>query len=216
MRIWLAFALTLAVLAAGCGQPQAQSAFSNPPRDKLLQPLFANTDELHRVRINESAWLKPYTVSAEGGLNGIRRQLDRVGPISDATGQRFDALTTWSLHWSFNYNDTSGGCSVRTATIAVEAVVTLPELTAEELLTPEDFNLWQGYIGKLSAHEDAHVDIYLTAARELRDQVLQTGPMPDCHALASALEQTGNAMIQKILNNDRAYDAATGHGAAFP
>ena len=216
MRIWLAVALTLAVFAAGCAQPQAQPAFGPPPRDELLRPLFSNFDVLEGVRINENAWLKTYPVRAEGGLNSIRRQLDRLGPISDLTGQRFDALTTWGLRWSFTYDDTSGGCTVRNATIEVEAVVTMPELQGAEVLEPDDFNLWQGYHDKLSAHEDGHVNIYLAAARDLRDQVRQTGPMQDCRSLATVLDQKGDAMIETIRNNDRLYDAATGHGAAFP
>jgi predicted secreted Zn-dependent protease len=216
MRIWLSFALTLAALASGCGSPQAPAAFGPPPRQDLLQPLLASSDVADGVRIQANTWLKTYPVSATGGLAAVRRQLDRLGPISDATGQRFDALTAWGLRWSFSYDDSGGGCRVRNATIEVEAVITLPVLQESEAMPPHELSLWRGYHDRLSAHEDGHVAIYLAAARELRDLMLQTGPMPDCRSLAGALNQLGDAMIEAIRNSDRAYDAATGHGAVFP
>jgi predicted secreted Zn-dependent protease len=216
MRIWLAFALTLAALVSACGSPHAPAAFGPLPRQELLQPLLASSDVADGVRIQANTWLKTYPVSATGGLQAVRRQLDRLGPVSDATGQRFDALTAWGLRWSFSYEDSAGGCRVRNATIEVEAVITLPELLDTDALPPDELSLWWGYRDRLSAHEDGHVAIYLAAARDLRDQVLQTGPMPDCRSLATALNQLGDAMIEAIRNSDRAYDADTGHGAVFP
>jgi predicted secreted Zn-dependent protease len=215
MRPWFALLLLL-VLVSGCGRLEAQSAFETPPRDELLQPLFSNTDILEGIRIQESAWLRTYPVSSEGGLESIRRQLDRLGPISDDSGKRFDGLTTWALRWSFNYDETGGECRVRNATIEVEAVITLPELQGAELLAPEEFNLWQAYHDKLTAHEDGHVNIYLTAARDLRDQVLKIGAMPTCRTLANLLGEHGEAMIETVRYNDQLYDERTGHGAAFP
>jgi predicted secreted Zn-dependent protease len=216
MRTWLALALILAAFAGGCATPRAQSAFGPPPRDELLQPLASDSDVVDGVRINANTWLKSYPVSAEGGLASIRRQLDRLGPTSDVTGQRFDGLTTWALRWGFNYDETSGSCKVRNATIEVEAVVTLPELQGPDALPPGELALWQDYAGKLRSHEDGHVNIYLTAARQLREQIFQTQPMPDCRSLAAVLNQKGNAMIETIRYTDRLYDAATGHGAVFP
>jgi len=216
MRTWLAVALILAVLAGGCAAPRAQSAFGPPPRDELLQPLIADSDVLEGVRVDANTWLKTYPVSAEGGLASIRRQLDRLGPNSDVTGRRFDGLTTWALRWAFNYDQTSTGCRVRSATIQVEAVITLPELQTEDALPPGELDLWRDYAAKLRSHEDGHVSIYLTAAHELRDQFLSTAPTPDCRSLALVLGRQGDAMIETIRYNDRLYDAATGHGAVFP
>jgi predicted secreted Zn-dependent protease len=216
MRFWLAFALTLAASAIACSPPSAPPAFGPPPRDQVLQPILTNSDVQEGVRVDERAWLKTYPVSAQGGLPAVRRQLDRLGPESDDTGERFDGLTTWALHWTFSYDESRGGCSVRNATIEVEAVVMLPQLQDAEALSAEEFNLWQSYQDKLRAHEEGHVNIYLTGAHDLRDQVLSTGSMPDCTGLASLLNQTGEAMIETIRYNDRLYDAATGHGAVFP
>jgi predicted secreted Zn-dependent protease len=84
------------------------------------------------------------------------------------------------------------------------------------VLPAEELDLWHDYQDKLRAHEDGHVNIYLTAAYDLRQQVLDTAPMPDCASLASVLDQKGEAMIETIRYNDRLYDAATGHGAVFP
>jgi predicted secreted Zn-dependent protease len=216
MRFCFALALTLAAFAIACSPLSAPPVFGPPQRDQALQPILANSDVQDGVRVDERAWLKTYSVSAQGGLAAVRRQLDRLGPELDDTGQRFDGLTTWALRWTFSYDESRGGCAVRNGTIEVEAVVTLPHLQDAEVLPAEEFNLWQGYQDKLRAHEDGHIDGYRTAAHDLRDQVLNTGPMPDCAILTAVLNQQGEAMIETIRYNDRLYDAATGHGAVFP
>jgi predicted secreted Zn-dependent protease len=216
MRLWLAFALTLAALAIACSPADPPPAFGPPPRDRLLQSILSNTDVVDGVRINERTWLKTYAVSAQGGLASVRRQLDRLSPESDDTGQRFDGLTTWALHWTFAYDKSQAGCRVRNATIEVEAVITVPDLEDIDALSAGELALWRDYADRLRSHEDGHVEIYLAAARNLREQVLATGPLPDCRALAALLEQTGNTMIDTVRSNDQLYDAATGHGAIFP
>jgi len=216
MRLWLFVALTLAALAAGCSTAAVVPPQAPPPRTEVLTSLMANTESVDRVRVNENAWLKTYPISAEGGLNAIRRQLDAIGPRSEVSGQRFDALTSWALRWSFSYNDSQGSCSIRNATIDVEAVITLPVLDQPESLPPGELDAWQAYVEKLRAHEDGHVNLYLIAARELRDEYLQFGSMSDCRTLAAALAARGEAKIEAIHSRDRAYDAQTGHGAIFP
>jgi predicted secreted Zn-dependent protease len=216
MRFCFALALTLAAFAIGCSSLSAPPVFGPPQRDQTLQPILSSSDVQDGIRVDERTWLQTYPVSAQGGLTAVRRQLDRLAPESDDSGQRFDGLTTWALRWGFSYDQSRGGCSLRNATIEVEAVITLPELLDAEVLPAEEFDLWQDYHEKLRAHEDGHVNIYLTAARDLREQVLKTAPMPDCASLASLLDQLGEAMIETIRYNDRLYDAATGHGAVFP
>ena len=216
MRFWLAATLISAALAVGCASPAAEPLVARPPRSETLQFILSESDAVDRVRVNANAWLKPYAVSAAGGLNGIRRQLDQIGPVSEVTGQRFDGLTTWGLHSTFSYNDSRDSCSIRNATIEVEAVITLPELQEGSLLPPHELTLWQAYVEQLRAHEDGHVSIYLAAAQDLRDEYLQVGAMADCRQLAAALTALSEAKIAAVRAADQRFDAETGHGALFP
>ncbi len=109
-----------------------------------------------------------------------------------------------------------GACTLRNATVEVEAVVTLPQLESAQLLTSEEFNLWQGYVQRLRAHEEAHVNIYRNAARELQDEFAAAGARPDCNQLREALSSKGDAKLEAIRAADLRFDAETGHGAVFP
>ena len=215
MRPWFIVALFCVVLSAGCSTLVAEPARVLPPRSIPLQIVFNNTYDNGFVRINETVWLKPYAVDAMGGLPGVRQELDKVGPESEAAGRRFDGLTTWGLRWGFNFNRTDTSCSLRNATIDLEAVITLPELEQNDL-TAAETELWQGYVQALRAHEDGHVNIYRVGAQELSNDFLAVGEMPDCEQLRSRLSALGDAKLQRLAVADQNYDAQTGHGAIFP
>lgn len=216
MRPWYIVAWLCAALTLGCATLVAQPARVQPPRSLPLQTVIANSYANGIVRVDESVWLKPYGVSSNDGLEGIRGQLDRLGPMSDVAGRRFDGLTTWGLRWGFAYNDTAGSCSLRNATIEIEAVITLPELEDEGMLSEAESGLWQTYVQELRSHEDGHVNIYRAGAQELSNEILALGAMADCTQLRQALGALGEAKIARIRQADLRYDHETGHGAVFP
>ena len=215
MRPWFIVALLYAVLTLGCASLVAEPALVRPPRSLPLETLISNSYTNGVVRINETVWLRPYNISGESGLPGVRRQLDELGPVSDVAKTRFDGLTAWGLRWGFNYNDSAGACSVRTAEIEIEAVITLPELDVGEL-SDEDGRLWTAYVDQLRAHEDGHVNIYRAGAQELSNEITALGEMPSCDELRLALSALGDAKIERISQADLQFDRETGHGAIFP
>lgn len=216
MRPWLIVALIYAALTVGCSTLAAPPALVQPPRSLPLQTVIANSYTNGIVRVDENVWLKPYGVGAQGGLQDIRKELDRLGPMSDVANRRFDGLTTWGLRWGFAYDDTAGSCSLRSATIEIEAVITLPQLEDAETLSAEESGLWQTYVQQLRAHEDGHVNIYRAGAQELSNEIVALGAMAGCDELRQALNVLGNAKIERIRQADLNYDAETGHGAVFP
>jgi predicted secreted Zn-dependent protease len=216
MRPSFIVALLCAVLTLSCSPLIASPVQVQPPRSLPLQTVIADSYDNDIVRVDESVWLKLYDVDAEGGLEDIRKELDRLGPWSDVANRRFDGLTTWGLRWGFTYNDTTGSCSLRSATIEIEAVITLPELKDLEALPAGQSVMWQGYVQQLRSHEDGHVNNYRAGAQELSNEVLQLGAMPDCNQLRQALNALGEAKIARIRQADVNYDLLTGHGAVFP
>jgi predicted secreted Zn-dependent protease len=216
MRPWLIVALFCAALTLGCTTLIAEPARVGPPRSLPLQPVVSNSYNNGYVRVIENVWLKPYPVSASGGLEGIREELDKSGPKSEVTGRRFDGLTTWGLRWGFNFEAGEGSCRLRNATIEIEAVITLPELDGAVALSQTQAVPWQAYLLQLRAHEDGHVNIYRAGAQELSNEILAVGEMPDCDQLRRALAALGEAKIARISLADRNFDLETGHGAVFP
>lgn len=216
MRPCFIVVLLYATLTLGCSTLTAEPAFVQPPRSIPLQIDFANTYNNGNVRVIENVWLRPYAVDANGGLDGIRKELDATGPMSEIAGRRFDGLTTWGLHWGFSFNDRGDSCDLRNATIELEAVITLPELSDEDALSTNELDLWKDYLAQLRAHEDGHVNIYRAGAQELSNEILALGEMADCDQLRKALAALGEAKIARISQADRNFDQQTGHGAIFP
>jgi predicted secreted Zn-dependent protease len=216
MRSWFLAALLCAALTLGCSTLIAEPARVQPPRTLPLQTVIANSYARGLVRVIETVWLKHYAVDAEGGLASIRGRLDQLGPVSEVASRRFDGLTTWGLRWSFTFEPGSGSCRLRNATIEIEAVITLPELTGPSALSAVESGRWQAYVTQLRAHEDGHVNIYRAGAQELSNEILALGEMPDCDQLRRALSNLGEAKIARIQQADVSFDLETGHGAVFP
>jgi predicted secreted Zn-dependent protease len=216
MQPWYFVALLCVAMTLSCSTLVAEPAQVRPPRSMPLETVIENSYYNGIARVDENVWLKPYAVSAEGGLEGIRKELDQLGPWSDVANRRFDGLTTWGLRWGFAYNDTAGSCSLRSATIDIEAIITLPDVEDPEALPAEELVTWQGYVQQLRTHEDGHVNIYRAGAQELSNEVLQLGTMPDCDQLRQTLNALGEAKIARIRQADVNYDLETGHGAVFP
>lgn len=216
MRPWFIVFLFYVTLTLGCSRLTAEPALVQPPRSVPLQIVLSNTYYNEDVRVIENVWLKPYSVDAQGGLDGIRRELDVLGPVSEVAGRRFDGLTSWGLNWGFNFDDSGALCRLRNATIEIEAVITLPELSNENVLSAAELDLWSDYLQELRAHEDGHVNIYRAGAQELSNEILALGDMADCEQLRKALAALGEAKIARISQADRNFDLQTGHGAVFP
>ena len=86
MRLRLVVPLLGAILTLGCSTLVAEPVRVDPPRSLPLQIDFSNTYHNDIVRVIETVWLKPYTVSTQNGLAGIRAELDEIGPKSEAAG----------------------------------------------------------------------------------------------------------------------------------
>jgi predicted secreted Zn-dependent protease len=216
MRLLRLVALACLLLTVACSLPAAHPATVRPPQSEALELIISGTETHGLVRIEERVWLRTYEVSGQDGLPGIRRQLDVLGPHSRDAGRRFDALSSWALDWSFNYNSTPAQCSLRNATIALEVVITLPGMSHLELLSAGEQQAWHTYLEQLRDHENGHLELYRAAVRELANDYATVTPQPDCRRLAEALGGMGSAAVEAVRLRDRLFDAETGHGAVFP
>ena len=216
MRPWFIVAMLWPALALGCSTLVAEPARVQPPRSVPLQIALSNAYYHEHVRVIETVWLDPYAVSAEGGFQDLRQRLDETGPRSEVANRRFDGLTTWGLRWGFNLQDNQASCRLRSATLEIEAVITLPELIDATALTPSESYAWEAYLTRLRLHEDGHVNIYRAGAQELSNEIVALGEMADCEQLRQALTALGDAKIVRIRQADLSFDLETGHGAVFP
>jgi predicted secreted Zn-dependent protease len=172
------------------------------------------------VELRETFRVDTYPVSGRSAAE-IRADLNRAGPLSVADAKRFDALTTWNLKWSLRFDRSGGGCSLAEATILLDIIVLLPELTDPAELSPRTMATWKAYREALDAHEMGHVENQRQGAAALQIRFNEfEGVWESCRELTAALKAEGDAVIQTIFAADRAHDESTLHGrlqgAVFP
>jgi predicted secreted Zn-dependent protease len=142
-------------------------------------------------------------------VDEIRQSLDAGALIDPVDGYKADALTHTSIHWQLE--EKPEGCLVRD--LDFSATVQMPRLLQPELLKPRVLERWQAYISGLERHETGHVLLSFRRLSEIREALSSA---PDCEAANKA----GEAVLEKIREGDREYDAETWHGvtqgAVFP
>jgi predicted secreted Zn-dependent protease len=171
------------------------------------------------VSLNENVVTRTYPVGGTTAAE-VRAGLNRGGPYSNDAGRRYDGATTWDLRWSFRYARQPDACSLAAATLDLNVVVVLPELTQPEALAAETLSRWQAYRDALDAHEQGHVGRSRAGAEALAQVYRDMGAFASCRELAAQLTAAGEAVLIEIRAADRLYDIETEHGrsqgAVFP
>ena len=168
----------------------------------------------------QRAWGEPLTniqktFYAVDGMTAaqIRQALDRNSPVRQ-NGKTFDAHTRWNVEWQFYWNSGGdGSCRLTTVTTTVRIQYTLPRLQASEDRPPNLERRWSEYIRALVAHEEAHADLGIDAAREVEQRLSQMDGRPSCQQLESDANALAREIIARYARMEERYDAETDHGA---
>ena len=97
--------------------------------------------------------------------------IDKNG-LFDNMGRR--ALGQASANWSMDWQGTevrSGLCEQSPMSITLNIVVTLPEHKRLSELAPDIKANWQRFAARVAAHEQRHVDIYLSGASRMKSRM---------------------------------------------
>ena len=171
------------------------------------------------VKVVESVSTTTYAVSGSSGSE-LRSSLNASGPVAVDDNRRYDAVTNWSMQWSFRMRNDGVACTLTTATIQITITTVLPELSSPDDLSTDLLARWQRYLDALRGHESGHVARELDGARTLKSLLEQTPPAPTCPELGRQLNVLGEDEVDKIRASDSAYDVETRHGrtqgAVFP
>jgi hypothetical protein len=150
VRLHLSAIFLFALLSAACAAPQA-----GPPLDSVpaLRESASDWARQAGIEVRESVSYETYAV--DGSSPGeVRAALDRLGPFAE-DGRQYDDLTSWSLTWSFSFNQRKDSCSLASATIEVRSVVTLPELVSESL-DARARRRWDSYLAALARNASSN------------------------------------------------------------
>ncbi len=227
MRRFLpAFLGVVLVLSAGCGLAPAlgrapaaspSPTLAPPPTPAPVTSSAGGGGSL--VRLLTNIGQQTYTVQGKTPRE-IRSSLNQAGPTAVGEDRRYDALTNWTLQWSFRFQSSNASCSLVAATLELDVTTILPQLASPEAASSDTFTRWQRFVSALATHEQGHVDRELAGANDLRAEIEQTQPAATCSDLGQALNVLGDQEVEHMKAGDAVYDEQTGHGrsqrAIFP
>lgn len=145
-------------------------------------------------------------------LREVRGALDRDGPLA-ADGTRRHAVTVYSLSSRWTVDRGPGACRVTGATVVADILVLLPSWRGVEKATDLDYARWRVLEDQLTAHEHAHRDLALAAARRLAERFRHL-EAPTCPALDHRIGAL-TARIRDELDHAHA-DLDRAHAPARP
>src|SRR6266581_9526343 len=140
----------------------------------------------------------------------LRNQISRLGP-KDETGTSHDALTVWSLEWTYGTAQRGDSCALKDVRVTLNVSVTLPRWTPPATATARLKDSWRTYLRNVKVHEGGHRTIAERNAREL-----MTALTPLRGASCESLSQEATRLAERIVADgrarNRAYDVQTKHG----
>lgn len=142
---------------------------------------------------------KSYSYFNIGGktMEEIQQELDRRGPKLKSTGRRHPGATLMEFNTNIKYAEKGSRCEIIEARVQVKAKVILPRWRTRGRSDSNTRLLWDTLAADIKRHEESHVVIAKTHARELEQTLLKTYPQRDCsRAEAKAREITDRVLAK--------------------
>src|SRR5207249_8583092 len=156
MRLLFPAAVML-VYACGSSTPEPASA----PTPALDSAALARAASRATIAAREQYY------DIDGSSAGaLRDQIRRLGP-KDESGTSHDALTVWSLEWTYGTAQRGDSCALKDVRVTLNVSVTLPRWTPPATATSRLKDSWRTYLRNVKLHEAGHRTIAERNAREL-------------------------------------------------
>lgn len=155
---------------------------------------------------------KTYSYFTIGGstLAQIEKELARRGPKLASTGARHPGATQMEFNSRIGYADKGTSCSVATVNVSVKAKVILPRWSRPRAAEADVRLVWDVLASDIKRHEESHIVIAQSHARDLEQALRSIGRQKSCVAAAAKVK----AVTDKVLAaHDRAqanFDRAEG------
>ncbi len=193
--------LAAVVLASACG--------SSPEVAPTPAPASASGVESSAARPSVVASEQYYDIDGSSA-GALRNQISRLGP-KDESGKSQDALTVWSIEWTYGTAQRGDSCALRDVKVTLNVAVTLPRWKPPATATADVLRKWQAYLRAVRLHEAGHRTI---AERNAREVMAALTPLvgTNCDKLSDEATRTAERIVADGRARNRAYDIQTKHG----
>jgi len=194
--------LTTVLLTLACASSPEPASTPTPASDSAA---LARTAPRAAVTAREQYY------DIDGSSAGaLRNQISRLGP-KDESGTSHDALTVWSLEWTYGTAQRGDSCALRDVKVTLDVSVTLPRWTPPSTASPKLTESWRTYLRNVKLHEAGHRTIAEQNARDLTT-ALTTLRGTSCERLSDEATRMAERIVADGRARNRAYDVQTKHG----
>lgn len=174
---------------------------------KTLAPAFCLLALL--VSPVESASLsKTYTYFTIGGttLEEIERELTRRGPKVQTTGARHPGATRMEFSTRVSYGEQNGRCRVLEVNVNVKAEMILPRWNRRSRADEDTRLIWDTLSADIKRHEELHVTIARSHAREMEEAIRALGNQRSCEIAQEKVKQASARILAKHDREQERFD----------
>jgi predicted secreted Zn-dependent protease len=161
-----------------------------------------------RAGAQSVTWTTNFYSVTGSNFREIRQSITESRPWKDS----YDGDTKWRIQWSYQLNQTSGGCTCNSLITRTTITTTMPRWTPPADVLPEVKEQWTRYFTNLLQHEVGHARIGMAAATEIRRQIAQLAPADDCETLKKSIDEKARRIVDAHHAQDGIYDEQTNHG----
>ena len=146
---------------------------------------------------------KTYSYFSVGGttLDELEEQLNERGPQVKSTGRRHPGATQMQFNTRLGYQEKSGSCRITEANVTVKAKVILPRWRQRGKAEQDVRLIWDTLSDDIKRHEEQHVAIARSHARELERKLLRLGRQKNCAIAGEKAKATADKVLAR---HDRA------------
>lgn len=142
---------------------------------------------------------KTYGYFSIGGRTAedLDSELERRGPLTQATGHRHPGATEISFGGEVTYVERSGRCSVGAAKVTLKTHIILPRWSNRRRAEQDLRFIWDTLSADIKRHEERHAEIARNYARTLEQELQKLRPASNCEQL----ERQVGATTRRVLGS---------------
>lgn len=168
----------------------------------LFSLLFVATLSLPAAAASVSRTYSYFNVGGKT-FEELQFELQSRGPMVQSTGKRHAGATRMEFNSRIKYGQSDSRCKVVSASVSVKAQVILPRWTQRRSAGSDVRFFWDTLSSDIKRHEESHIVIARTHAREMEMAIAAIRPRKTCEAVAAEVK----TITQQLMGrHDRAQD----------
>ena len=155
---------------------------------------------------------KTYSYFTVGGttLEQLEIELDTRGPQVKSTGRRHPGATQMEFSTRVTYDDKGSYCRIAKATVTVKARMILPRWRQRSKAAADVRVIWDTLAADIKRHEESHVVIARTHAREMEMELEKLRRQKTCSRLAEDAKAVNARILAKHDKAQERFDRVEG------